>query len=63
MCITLCERDRTVILSVQDHGKGIESVRIDGSSTRGIRGIQERATLLGGEFSLHGEPGRGRGWR
>ncbi|HXF92519.1 MAG TPA: PAS domain S-box protein [Nitrospiraceae bacterium] len=57
--ITLYERDRTVILSVQDNGKGIEPVRIGGSSTLGIRGIQERATLLGGEFSLRGEPGRG----
>ncbi len=47
------------MLSAQDHGKGIEPVRITESATPGIQGIQKRATLLGGERSIQDAPGRG----
>lgn len=57
--IALFEKENVLVLSVQDNGKGIEPARTGGSATLGIRGIQERVALLGGEFSLHGDPGRG----
>lgn len=57
--IALFEKENALVLSVQDNGKGIEPARTSGSATLGIRGIQERVTLFGGEFSLHGEPGQG----
>jgi signal transduction histidine kinase len=57
--IALFEKENTLVLSLQANGKGIEPARTSGSATLGIRGIQERVTLFGGEFSLHGEPGLG----
>ena len=46
-------------LEVCDNGKGIKEDEIPGSGSYGLRGIRERTWLLGGDFSLHGQPGTG----
>jgi signal transduction histidine kinase len=49
----------TVTLEVIDNGKGIVSERMTRPHSFGIRGMQERASLLGGHFHIEGAPGVG----
>jgi signal transduction histidine kinase len=47
-----------VTLAVTDNGKGIPTERMTTGSF-GLRGMRERAALLGGHFSIVGTPGGG----
>jgi signal transduction histidine kinase len=49
----------TVTLEVIDNGKGITSERMTRPHAFGLRGMQERASLLGGHFHIEGESGVG----
>jgi signal transduction histidine kinase len=49
----------SVSLEVHDNGKGISEEQRSGSGSLGILGMRERALLLGGEFSIAGQPNRG----
>lgn len=49
----------TVTLEVIDNGKGITSERMTRSHSFGLRGMQERASLLGGHFHIEGKSGVG----
>jgi PAS domain S-box-containing protein len=49
----------TIVLNVDDNGKGMSN---DGQPTRksfGLIGMRERATMLGGEMKIRSEPGAG----
>ena len=46
-------------VTVMDNGKGIATERMTTPRSFGLRGMQERAALLGGHFSIVGTPGRG----
>jgi signal transduction histidine kinase len=48
-----------VILTVRDNGRGIMPAEIKDRRSIGLLGMEERAALLGGEFEITGEPGRG----
>jgi PAS domain S-box-containing protein len=48
-----------VSLEVRDNGKGIGEAQLSAASSLGIRGIRERALLLGGEVTINGAPGKG----
>jgi two-component system sensor histidine kinase UhpB len=48
-----------IVLTVQDNGRGIMPGEIRDRRSIGLLGMEERAALLGGEFSISGEPGRG----
>jgi len=48
-----------VILTVRDNGRGILAAEIKDRRSIGLLGMEERAALLGGEFEITGEPGRG----
>ena len=53
----LAQRDGTVELVVSDQGRGF---RVDASApTVGIRGMRERAVLVGAELDLQSSPGAG----
>nr|BAM45370.1 signal transduction histidine kinase [uncultured bacterium] len=57
--IRLYEGDGSVTLEVTDNGKGIDRERIVTPASFGLRGIQERASLLGGHFHIVGTSGVG----
>jgi signal transduction histidine kinase len=55
--IQLQEIDGTIILRVEDNGKGFH---LDQNTTGfGLRGMRERAIALGGQFSLVSQPENG----
>jgi PAS domain S-box-containing protein len=48
-----------VILEVRDNGKGATEEQLAAAESLGIRGMRERALLLGGELLIQGVPGQG----
>jgi PAS domain S-box-containing protein len=57
--IRLYEGDGSVTLEVTDNGKGIDRERMITPASFGLRGIQERVSLLGGHFHIVGTSGVG----
>lgn len=55
----LYQDNAKVILEVTDNGKGIVQERMTTPHSNGLRGMQERASLLGGHFHIVGTPGIG----
>jgi signal transduction histidine kinase len=55
----LFQDDGRVTLEVTDNGKGITRERMTTPRSFGLRGMEERASLLGGHFSIAGTPGVG----
>jgi two-component system, NarL family, sensor histidine kinase UhpB len=55
--LSLERHEDHVVLSVADDGRGLSSGAL--SSSQGIRGMRERAMLIGGQISIQGAPGRG----
>jgi two-component system sensor histidine kinase UhpB len=55
--LSLERRDDQVVLTVSDDGRGLSPDAL--SSSHGIRGMRERAMLIGGHISIRGAPGRG----
>ena len=57
--ISLNQKDRDLVLEIQDNGKGITDSEIASASSLGLLGMRERAILLGGETTIHGVPRTG----
>jgi signal transduction histidine kinase len=55
----LYQDDGRVTLEVTDNGKGITRERMTAPHSFGLRGMQERASLLGGRFHIVGTSGVG----
>jgi len=54
--VALEHRGGALVLEVEDDGRGFDSTLAPG---RGLRGMEERASLLGGRWTLRSKPGRG----
>ena len=54
--VQLARRNGTVELRVQDDGKGFAA---ENGGHLGLRGMRERATLLGGSITVRSRPGTG----
>jgi PAS domain S-box-containing protein len=57
--IQLREEGETVVLEVQDNGRGMSRRGLSGSGSLGLLGMRERATMLDGEVNIIGRQGRG----
>jgi signal transduction histidine kinase len=53
------EPDRRIILEISDDGQGFEANNGAGKGRLGLRSMQERAALLGGELTITSSPGGG----
>jgi signal transduction histidine kinase len=49
----------TVVLEVQDNGRGITESEKTNRRSLGLLGMKERALLFGGEVVITGTPGKG----
>jgi len=59
VAIGLVQDGSHLSLEVRDNGIGIAPEQLSASGSLGILGMRERAMLLGGEFTIAGEPGSG----
>ncbi len=57
--VTLKVSDGTLVLHVQDNGKGITENQIADPRAIGLIGMRERARAMGGEIHIHGAQARG----
>jgi len=59
--IYLREEDDSLVLEVQDNGRGMTGRELSGSGTKslGLLGMRERATMLDGEVNIIGRQGKG----
>lgn len=52
------DRER-IMLEVADNGKGLNIEEIKTKRTLGLLGMRERALMIGGQFEIEGQPGKG----
>ncbi len=61
--IHLIQEDGFLVLRIMDNGRGFDVDALadadDSGKGLGLQGMQERCSILGGEFSLHSAPGQG----
>jgi signal transduction histidine kinase len=51
--------DVSLNLRVEDHGSGFDARAVVGAASSGLAGMEERASILGGSFTIDTQPGRG----
>src|SRR5207237_9700063 len=56
--VKLRQKDGSVQLTVADDGHGFDPEHVNGDRL-GLFGMQERVSLIGGQFELDAKPGRG----
>lgn len=57
--ITGCQEGDEVLIQVSDNGVGFSPERVDVSVRYGLRGMQERAEMIGADFQIASRPGQG----
>ena len=57
--IRLAQNSRQLCLVVADDGQGFDPQQVDRSHSYGLRGMQERAEMAGGYFTVQSQPGGG----
>jgi signal transduction histidine kinase len=57
--VRLAEMNDCLVLVVNDDGRGVSDEQIQNTQSIGLLGMRERASLLGGEVRVRGEPGKG----
>jgi PAS domain S-box-containing protein len=59
LTITLTTDIQTIILCIEDNGRGIQQNEMNSSKSLGLLGIRERALAYGGQFQIQGQNGKG----
>ena len=49
----------TIVLEIEDHGRGFPAARVDAGQTAGLSGMRDRARWLGGQLTIESTPGAG----
>ena len=56
--IYLVEKDASIVLIVEDNGRGITRSEIFNPKSLGLLGMRERALVFGGKVKIKGAPGK-----
>jgi signal transduction histidine kinase len=63
LIVQLERQDGTLFLQIADNGQGFDPASTRTSDSQGsgfgLKGMQERIAILGGEFFVHAAPGKG----
>ena len=51
--------EQSIVLEVEDNGKGFEKERLLSSDALGFLGMKERVQIFGGSVTITGKPGMG----
>jgi two-component system sensor histidine kinase UhpB len=57
--VRLLQQPDGIVLEVHDNGRGATEDQLAAPESLGVRGMRERALLLGGELVINGRSGRG----
>jgi PAS domain S-box-containing protein len=57
--VNLDENEERIILKISDNGIGITKEQVNSSKSFGLIGMRERTIVLGGDFVIKGEEGKG----
>jgi PAS domain S-box-containing protein len=57
--VKLAKEGGSLMLGIQDNGKGITEEQVSAGGSLGILGMRERALLLGGDLAIRGAPRKG----
>jgi PAS domain S-box-containing protein len=57
--VTAKINNKILELSIEDNGSGFEISKVKSKKTLGILGMQERSSMMGGDFSVNSTPGKG----
>lgn len=52
-------KDRSLLLKIEDDGKGFEPGKVGSKKTLGLLGMKERTLMMGGSFEISSKPGKG----
>ena len=52
-------KDKMLVLSIEDNGAGFDVAKVKSKKTLGILGMQERSSMMGGNYSITTAPGKG----
>jgi PAS domain S-box-containing protein len=58
-CVSLTATNDGILLSIEDAGVGFVPVEVQGKPGLGLASMEERVRLIGGDISIHAEPGKG----
>ncbi|HYC39855.1 MAG TPA: PAS domain S-box protein [Chitinophagaceae bacterium] len=53
------ERNGKLVLTISDNGQGLDPKKIENGKTLGLLGMRERAQMIGAEFEIRSESGKG----
>jgi PAS domain S-box-containing protein len=60
ICISLQKQDNeTILLKIEDNGRGFDVRKTGDKKTLGLLGMRERTLMMGGEFRIESDPGKG----
>lgn len=54
-----CQDEKSVLIEVRDDGVGFSPEQVNDSSRYGLRGMRERAEMIGADFQITSQPGLG----
>ncbi|MDV2990261.1 MAG: MASE3 domain-containing protein [Dehalogenimonas sp.] len=57
--VKIMVKDSAIMLYISDRGKGFSAAELSAGSSTGLSAMRERATLLGGQFSVNSNTGQG----
>jgi signal transduction histidine kinase len=57
--ILLVGKNDSILLTIMDNGNGFDPDRVKGKQGLGLDSMKERASLIGGDFSIKSQPGQG----
>jgi len=57
--VAIFREDQNVVLNIKDDGKGFDTAKVSEKKGLGLNGISERVKILGGNYSIESEIGKG----
>jgi len=57
--VSLRRKNDELVLSIEDDGRGFDKFEAAGKKTLGVLGMEERSEMMGGNYQINSQPGKG----